>query len=60
MVLYVCIDNGQSHCNSSFRLYWYVLLKMVAHTETGQGWKIKKDESFYKLHWTELIIFYTL
>jgi hypothetical protein len=37
MELYVCIDNNQSHCTSSFGKYWYVLLKMVAPTETYQG-----------------------
>jgi hypothetical protein len=57
MILHVCTDIDQTHCNCSFRLYWYILLKMVAPTETFQGWKIKKEkENFYQSHWTELII----
>jgi hypothetical protein len=30
MILDVCIDIDQSHCNSGFRLYRYILLKMCS------------------------------
>jgi hypothetical protein len=55
----VCIDNDRWHCNSSFRMYWDVLLKMVAPTETCKRWQIKKKKkNVYQSHWTVLIIFY--
>jgi hypothetical protein len=42
MSVSIYINDDPSHCNSSFRMYWYVLLKMVAPTQTCQGWNIKK------------------
>jgi hypothetical protein len=49
MILYVCIVIDQTHCNSSFRLFWYVLLKTVSKAITCQGWKIKKEkENIYQ------------
>jgi hypothetical protein len=63
MILYVCIDIDQSHCNSSFRLYWCILLNMVSQTETCEGWKVKKErgkENIYQSHWMELIPFYNI
>jgi hypothetical protein len=38
-----CDDTDQSHCNSSFRLYWYIFLKMVSQSKTCQWLKTKKQ-----------------